>query len=215
MSPFLGNIRGVDFREDSPEGSRKFPWRFRRGKFFYGYVVALAAFFTWLTAWGTFTTFGVFFKSLVVEFGWTRAMTAGAISLSAVTRGSLGIVMGRLTDKFGPRGVVLVFGSFLGIGYLLMSRISSLWQFDIVYALIIGVGLSTVTIPIMATVARWFVKRRGLMIGIVQSGAGVGGMVLSPVAGWLILTYDWRFSYVVLRYHCLSFDHSVRAISQA
>jgi len=110
----------------------------------------------------------------------------------------LGIVAGRLTDRFGPRVVVLLFGSFLGIGYLLISRISNIWQFYVVYGVLVGIGLSAATTPTMTTVARWFVKRRGLMAGIVQAGQGVGGMILSPLTGWLILTDGWRSAYVVL-----------------
>ena len=81
---------------------------------------------------------------------------------------------------------------------LLMSQIGNAWPFYIVYGVVISIGISAATIPTLSTIARWFVKRRGLMSGIVQAGHGLGGMVLSPVAGWLILTSDWRNAYVVL-----------------
>ncbi len=165
--------------------------------FFYGYIVVLASSAIWIT-WGTSTTFGVFLKPLLTEFGWTRAATAGARSLASAVTGLAGIVTGGLTDRFGPRKVILVFGSFIGIGYLLMPRVSNLWEYYAVYGVIIGIGFSTVTIPTMTTIARWFVKRRGLMTGIVQAGSGVGGMILSPLVGWLILTQDWRFAFSVL-----------------
>ena len=170
----------------------------RKPKFFYGYVVVLAAFGIWLTVWGTSMTYGIFFKPMLSEFGWTRATTAGARSLCSGVAGLLGIVAGGLTDKFGPRRVVLIFGSFLGIGYLLMSQISNTWQFYLVYGMLIGIGWSAATIPTLTTVARWFVKRRGLMTGMVQAGSGMGGMVLPPLAGWLILTQGWRPAYLVL-----------------
>jgi MFS family permease len=170
----------------------------RKPKFFYGYIVVLAAFSIWMTAWGTSTTYGVFFKPLLTEFGWTRAMTAGARSVTAGIIGLLGMVTGGLTDRFGPRGVLLIFGSFLGIGYLLMSQVSNLWQYYTVYGVVVGVGLSVAAIPTLTTIARWFVKRRGFMTGIVQAGSGIGGMVLSPLAAWLILTYGWRSAFSVL-----------------
>jgi MFS family permease len=53
-------------------------------------------------------------------------------------------------------------------------------------------------VPIMATISRWFVRRRGLMSGLVQSGVGLGGLIINPLTGWLILTYDWRMAYLVL-----------------
>ena len=110
--------------------------------------------------------------------------------------GLLGLVMGWLTDKLGPRFVVSFFGSFLGIGCLLLSRVTALWQFTVVHALIVCLGASTASVPIMATVSRWFVKRRGMMSGIVQSGLGIGGFIISPLTGWLISCYGWRTAYV-------------------
>lgn len=170
----------------------------REHGFYYGYIVVLAAFIIWMITWGVSMTYGVFFKPILSEFGWTRAMTAGARSLSLGVWGLMGIVTGRLTDRLGPRKVVLIAGCFFGIGYLLMSYISNAWQFYVIYGVVIGIGLSAVTVPTMTTVARWFVKRRGLMMGIMQTGGGIGGIALPPLAGWLILTYGWRSSYLIL-----------------
>jgi len=169
-----------------------------KSRFFYGYIVVLAAFIIWAIAFGIVGTFGVFFKPLSEEFGWTRAMTSGVISLATVLSGFLGILVGRLTDRFGPRGVMIVFGSFIGLSQLLTSQISNLWQFYLVYGVLMGIGISAVNVPILATVARWFVKRRGLMTGIVLSGLSLGQMIMAPVAGWLILNYGWRHSYIIL-----------------
>jgi len=92
----------------------------------------------------------------------------------------------------------MAFGSFLGIGYMLLSRVDLLWQFQVVYALAIGTGGSSLSIPIMVTLGRWFVKKRGLMMGIVQAGMSFGGFLFPPFSGWLILTYGWRTAYLVL-----------------
>ena len=167
-------------------------------KFFYGYAVVAAGFGIWLIGWGTYYTFGVFFKPVLTEFGWTRAETALGYSLALIVQAVLGIAMGWLTDKLGPKIVVTVFGSFLGICYLLMSQVNAIWQFQINYALVGAVGASVFTVPIMATLARWFVKRRGLMIGIAQAGFGVGGLIFAPFVGWLIASYDWRYAYIML-----------------
>lgn len=168
-------------------------------RFFYGYVVTAAAFSLWFIGWGPYTPcFGVFLKPISAEFGWTRADTTLAYSMSWIVQATLAIAMGWLSDKLGPRIVVTVFGSFLGLCYLLMSRVTALWQFQINYALLGSIGLSVLTAPVMATVARWFVKKRGLMTGIVQTGVGIGGFIFPPVAGWLILTYGWRSAYIFL-----------------
>lgn len=169
-----------------------------KSKFFYGYVVAAAGFLVWLISWGTYSTFGVFFKPVMDWFNWTSADTVLAYSMASVVTGALAIVMGWLTDKLGPKVVLMGFGSFLGISYLLMSQVSTLWHFQVNYALVAGIGLATATIPVMATVARWFVKRRALMTGIVQTGVGVGGLIFAPMAGWLITAHGWRWTYIIL-----------------
>jgi sugar phosphate permease len=158
-----------------------------------------------MAAWGTLGTYGLFLKPLLTEFGWTRAFTAGARSITSGISGLLGIAAGGLTDRFGPKIVLLVFGSFLGIGYLLMSQISSTWQYYATYGVFISLGISAATIPILITVARWFVKRRGLMTGLVQAGQGIGGMILAPVVGWLILNHGWRNAYLLLGITVLAF----------
>ncbi|MBI4332212.1 MAG: MFS transporter [Chloroflexi bacterium] len=168
----------------------------KRG-FYYGYVVVAAGFFTWLMMWGMSQSFGVFFKVLIAEFGWTRADTVLAYSLIAITQAFLVVLMGWLTDKLGPRFVITIFGSFVGVAYFLLSQITALWQFHASYVLA-AVGLSTASTPVMVTVARWFIKKRSMMMGIVQSGAGIGGFIIAPLTGWLISGYGWRSAYATL-----------------
>lgn len=170
----------------------------RRSRIFYGYAVAAAGFWIWFIAFGIQGTFPIFFVPVSGEFHWTRADTALASSLSGVMMGVLGLGLGWLTDKLGPRFVVGFFGSFLGIACLLLSQIAALWHFTLLHALVMAVGASTAAVPVMATVSRWFVKRRGLMSGLVQSGMGIGGFVISPITGWIISTYGWRIAYEVL-----------------
>ena len=165
---------------------------------FYGYIVALAAFFVMAIISGLLYSFGVFLKPLSVEFGWTRAMTAGAQSMALFIMGLLFMVTGRLNDRFGPRVITTACGFFLGLGWLLMSRTSALWQLYLFWGVIVAMGLSGGFVPMMSTVARWFVKRRGLMTGIVVAGVGVGTIIIPPVASWLISSYDWRTAFIVI-----------------
>ena len=96
-------------------------------RFFYGYIV-VAAFIVWVMSRSSIQTFGIFFKPIVTEFGWTRANLSGARSLTSLVEGVLAIVAGRLTDKFGPLRVVLIFGSLLGIAGILMPRVTNIWH---------------------------------------------------------------------------------------
>ncbi len=164
----------------------------------YGYVIVSSGFVLMCVMWTAFYTFGIFFKPVLHEFGWTRAVTAGAFSLSSVIQGLLAIVMGGLTDRFGPRVVMTLCGLFLAAGYLLMSQLTSLWQLYLFYSVILGIGMGGSFAPLLTLTARWFVKRRGLMTGLVVSGTGVGALVGPPLAGILISHYGWRTSYAAL-----------------
>ncbi len=136
-------------------------------EFFYGNAITAAGFVVWITGWGTSPTFGVFLKPMISEFGWSRAEASLVYSVSVIMQAILAIGMGWLTDRLGPRKVMVVFGSFLGIGYFLMSQVNAMWQFVLYYSIIAAVGFSTINIPIMSTISRWFVKKRATMIGII------------------------------------------------
>ena len=169
-----------------------------KSSFFYGYLIVWVAFIIMFVFWGSFYSFGVFFKLILKEFGWTRAMTAGAFSLCSLTQGLLGIAMGGLTDKFGPRVVMTCCGLLLGLGYLLMSRLSVIWELYLCYGVIVGAGMGGSFTPLMSTVARWFVGRRSTMTGIVAAGTGIGALIGPPVISRLVVGYGWRVSYVIL-----------------
>lgn len=167
-------------------------------RLFYGYIIAVAGLIIMTTMLSTRYAFGVFFKPVQTDLNWTRAMTSGAFSLSLFTEGLLGIVMGGLNDRIGPRKVLTFSGFLLGLGCLLMSQIRTIWQLYLFLGIIMGIGISGGWIPITSTVARWFIKRRGLMSGFVLSGTGLAGLIAPPVAGFLILTYGWRYSFTIM-----------------
>ena len=167
-------------------------------RFFYGYIIVAVVLFIMAVVWGAIYTFGIFLKPVSAEFGWSRAAISGAYSLFMVVHGLLYIITGRLNDRFGPRLVMTGCGIFIGLGYLLMSQISGIWQLYLFYGVIIGIGMSGGFVPLTSTIARWFVSRRGLMTGIALSGGGVGTLIMPPIANWLITNYGWHTSYIVI-----------------
>ncbi len=167
-------------------------------KFFYGYIVVLVSTIIMMVSWGIFLSFGIFFESLLVEFGETRAVTSAIHSVAMLVNGLLAIVTGRLNDKFGPRLIMTVCGALLGIGYLLMSQINVTWQIYLIYGGMIGIGMSGTFVPLTSTVARWFDKRRGMMTGIIVAGQGLGMVVMPLVISRLIYGYGWRDSYLMM-----------------
>jgi MFS family permease len=170
----------------------------RQPKFFYGYIEVIAGFLILVSMYGTLYSFGVFFKPVLTEFGWTRAITSGAYSLCFLLSGVVAIAAGRLNDRFGPRAVMSCSGLLLGIGYFLMAKITTTWELYLYYGLIVGVGMGGGIAPSLSTVARWFAKRRGLMTGITVAGVGTGTLVTPLIANWLISTYNWRTSFTII-----------------
>jgi len=167
-------------------------------RFFYGYVVVAAALCILTVMYGTRLTYGVFFKPIIAEFDWTRALISGAFAISMIFQGLLAIVIGGLTDRFGPRLVMTLCGFVLGVGYLLLSQINAAWQLYLVYSVIIGIGMGGVFVPLLSTIAKWFIKRRSMMTGIAMTGIGIGQLIAPPVTSWLIFIYNWRMSYLIL-----------------
>lgn len=165
---------------------------------YWGYIIVAIALLLVILDYGSRLTIGVFFKPILAEFDWSRGLTSGAITLSMLGQGTGAILMGRLNDKLGPRFVMTLCGCLIGTGYLLMAFIHSVWQLYLFYGIIVGIGMSGVFTSMLSTVARWFVKKRGLVAGIVSAGTGIGQLIASPVTNWLISEYDWRESYLIM-----------------
>ena len=170
----------------------------KKNKLFYGYVVVAATVGIAMLAWGSNRTFGVFLEPMLNEFGWTRAGISGAFTLGMIIMGLFAIAAGRLTDRFGPRVVMIGCGLCLGLGYILVSQVGAIWQFYLFYGLIAGIGMSGFWAPLMSMVARWFVKRRALMSGILAAGPALGIVIMPLAFSLLISAYGWRISYIIL-----------------
>ena len=132
------------------------------------------------------------------EFGWGRAETSGPFAIYIVVSGFLTIISGRLSDRFGPRKLVSLGGIVLGLGYLLMSQINALWQLYLFYTLLAAVGISTIYIPLVTLIARWFTRSRALACGIGTSGIPFGIVVIPPIASWIIESFQWRIPLMVI-----------------
>jgi len=167
-------------------------------RFFYGYIIVIASFFLLLVMHGMYSTYGIFFNPIQEQFSWSRTTISGANSLAFFLMGVSSIATGRLTDRFGPRIVVAILGFLLGLGYLLMSQVNSVWQLYLFYGALVGIGTSIGDVALLSTTARWFTRRRGMMTGIVKVGTGTGMFIMPVVVSWLIASYDWRNTYIIL-----------------
>jgi OFA family oxalate/formate antiporter-like MFS transporter len=167
-------------------------------RFFYGWAIVVAATLVSAFSWGTLYAFGVFFKPIIAEFSWSRAATSGTFSLNMIIYGLSSILMGGLSDRYGPRRIVSWGGILIGLGAFLSSRINVVWQLYLFYGLIMGMGMGASYVPLMGVISRWFLKRRGLAIGIVMAGVGLGTLMMSPLAQFLISRFGWRNAYQII-----------------
>ena len=146
---------------------------------------------------GVLFTFGIFFLEFEQTFGWSRATISGAFSVFLIVTGSIGVVMGKLNDRFGPQKIMIAGAIIQGAGYALMSLIQAPWQLYFFYGVLAAIGFSTHDIVTLSTVARWFTDKRSLMSGIVKSGAGAGQFVIPILLTTFLTIWDWRIACLV------------------
>ncbi len=169
---------------------------FKKIPIFYGWIVVATCFFA-ATSYGLFYSFGVFFKALQAEFGWGRALTGSVHSLHLLIYAISTYFFGRLTDRYGPRLALALGAIFIGFGLSLCSQIQNIWQLYFFYIIAsLGSGV-TVSLP-NATVQKWFVKKRGLALGLVTAGVGAGTFLLAPLSNHLINLLGWRSAYLII-----------------
>jgi MFS family permease len=171
---------------------------FLKNRLFYGWIVIGAGLLVALIGIGTRYSFGVFLKSIESEFGVSRGATSGIFSVYMLFCGLLSIIGGWALDRYGPRKVAFVMGSFTGLSLLLTSQANSVWQLYITYGLLLSLGTGPVYTVVNSTASRWFSKKRGFAVGITSSGGGLGAIILAPFASYLISNHDWRIAFVVL-----------------
>jgi MFS family permease len=108
------------------------------------------------------------------------------------------ILGGWAIDKHGPRKIGLIMGTMTGLSLLLTSKVSASWQLLITYSLFLSLGTGAIYGVVNTTTSRWFVKKRGFVIGITSSGGSVGAIILAPFATYLISTYNWRTAFIAV-----------------
>jgi len=165
----------------------------RRFPVFYGWVVVAVAFVTMGIGVNTRTAFSLLFPPILAEFGWDRAVTAGAFSVGFVVATAYVPFLGLAMDRFGPRVVIPVGIVITSLGLALAPLTSRPWHLHVTLGALVGGGSIFMTyIGHSLFLPHWFVRRRGLAIGIAFSGVGIGSMLLFPWLGRLIESSGWR-----------------------
>ncbi|MCG6929886.1 MAG: MFS transporter [Desulfofustis sp.] len=164
----------------------------------YGSIIFAACFTIQAVGIGTYVAYGVFFNALIAEFQWSRATISGASSLAFFMMGFVGMLIGRLNDQYGPRLLMSITSLFFGAGLMLMSQVDSVPRLYLCYGLLVGIGLSSMDVIALTTIARWFSLRRGAMTGLVKVGTGAGQFTIPLIASLLIGLAGWRHTFLIL-----------------
>lgn len=160
----------------------------------YGWVmVAVGAVIT-CVAMGALFALPVYLQPMSAATGWSRAGISGAMTIGFIVMGVAGFGWGVLSDRIGPRPVVMVAAVLLGAGLLLAAQAPNLLVFQIAYGGLIGASGGAFFAPLISATVGWFQTRRGLAVSLVSIGGGVAPMIVSPIATILIETYGWRFA---------------------
>ena len=163
--------------------------------FYYGWLIVAVAFVTMAIGVTARTAFSLLMPRLIDEFGWQRGLAAGAFSFGFLASAVLSPLVGRVADRLGPRVVIECGVLLMGAGLLLAPAIERPWQLYLTLGLLVSVGANLMTFTAQSLyLPHWFVRRRGLAIGLAFSGAGVGAVLLLPWLQTIIAEEGWRAS---------------------
>jgi MFS family permease len=161
-------------------------------------VVVAACFVVLFFVWGmVLNTFPIFLKPITEDMNWGRGALAIALLMGSVGTAVSAPISGILIDRIGARPVMIAGTLMIGLGLLVGSRIAHLWQLYLVFT-VIGCGLMCASIiPCSLIISNWFASRRGTAMSGAFVGTSAGGMVMSPIASWIILHHGWRTAFAL------------------
>ena len=162
-----------------------------------GWLVALSAFIAGFVVFGVMYSFGAFFTPMEAEFHASRTETSVFFAITGMMFYFFGSITGRLSDRIGPRRVVLAGAIILGAGLALTAAVPQMWIGYLTYGVGVGIGASFVYIPTLALVGGWFARHRTTALGLAAAGTGCGTLLMPPVAALLIQAHGWRMVYAL------------------
>ena len=146
-------------------------------------------------------SFVVALPAVQADFGVARGDASLPFTLTMIGFGAGGILMGRLSDRFGIVLPAFAGALALALGYVLSSQVGNLWLFALAQGLI-GFGSSATFGPLMADMSHWFARRRGIAVALASCGNYLAGTIWPPVTQYLIETNGWRTTHVIIGVFC-------------
>jgi MFS family permease len=165
-----------------------------RGHVFYGWwIVAASGGVQWLAGVLWMQSYGAYMVYLLDDFGWSKALVAGAFALTRIESGILGPLQGWLVDRFGPRLILTIGTVMFGVGFMLFSLVDSIVTFYLCFLLIaLGSSLGGFA-TLMVSIVSWFNRHRAKAIAMSQLGFSIGGLSV-PLVILLLEAFGWRIT---------------------
>lgn len=165
---------------------------------YYGWVIVIVGGLIGCVAAGSMFALSVYLDPMGKDTGWSRASISAAMTLVFLVMGVSGFIWGMLSDRYGPRPVVISGGVLLALGLAIASQAPSPLVFQIAYGVLVGAAGGAFFAPVIATTTLWFEKNLGLAVSLVSAGMGMAPLTLSPLTAWLIGHYGWRMSMLII-----------------
>jgi len=164
----------------------------------YRWVIVAAGGLLGCVAIGVMFSLPVLLRPIAEDTGWSVTGVSTAMTIGFLALAFASMIWGGLSDRFGPRVVVLAGSALLAASMAVASRATSLIEFQLVFGLVVGAATAAVFAPMMACVTGWFETQRSLAVSLVSAGMGMAPMTMSPLAAWLVTDYDWRTTMLIL-----------------
>jgi sugar phosphate permease len=164
-----------------------------------GWYIVAGAFLILSVNYGVRYCFGVFVKPMSMDYHWSRSVISVGASLMILSYGIGGIFSGRLLDRIAPRWILTFGATVVATGFILAGFVETPLQFYLVTGLLCGAGASCLGVVVCgSSVGKWFIKKRGMAIGVASMGIGAGTMILAPFSGFIVKNYGWRAGFICL-----------------
>jgi len=164
----------------------------------YRWVIVAAGGLLGCVAIGAMFSLPVFLLPMSKETGWSVTGISAAMTIGFLAMAAASMVWGNLSDRYGPRPIVLAGTVILVISLALASQAPSLIVFQLAFGILVGGAIAAVFAPMIACVTGWFDTQRSLAVSLVSAGMGMAPITMSPLAAWLISVHDWRTALLII-----------------
>lgn len=166
-------------------------------KVFWGWFVVAGAFAILSISYGSKYCFGIFVKPMFSEFQWPMSAISLGASINFFMYAMGGILSGWLLDRMAPKWIMTIGSLITAVGFVLTTYATTPMQLYLTYGVLCGLGASGIGVVVAnSSVGKWFVRKRGVAVGIASMGIGFGTMILTPLAGYIVKYYDWRNGFI-------------------